>query len=70
MECEKNTWYIEISDTEWTEYTGDTSDLWHIRNRFDVFADVLDTLAKVVCRYTVLKDHRPCIRRMQGRLLL
>lgn len=35
MECENGTWYIEISDTEWTEYTGDTSNLWHIKNRFD-----------------------------------
>lgn len=35
MECENGTWYIETSDTEWTEYTGDTSNLWHIQNRFD-----------------------------------
>lgn len=35
MECESDTWYIEVSDTEWEEYTGDTSDLWHIQNEFD-----------------------------------
>lgn len=35
MECEGDTWYIEVSDTEWKEYTGDTSSLWHIQNRFD-----------------------------------
>ena len=35
MECEGSTWYIEVSDTEWEEYTGDTSDLWHIQNKFD-----------------------------------
>lgn len=35
MECEGDTWYIEISDTEWEEYTGDTSGLWHIQNEFD-----------------------------------
>ena len=35
MECEGSTWYIEVSDTEWEKYTGDTSDLWHIQNRFD-----------------------------------
>lgn len=35
MECEGDAWYIEVSDTEWEEYTGDTSSLWHIQNRFD-----------------------------------
>lgn len=35
MECEGDTWYIEVSDTEWEEYTGDTSGLWHIQNQFD-----------------------------------
>lgn len=35
MECEGDTWYIEISDTEWEEYTGDTSGLWQIQNKFD-----------------------------------
>lgn len=30
MEFYDDKWYIEISDTEWVEYTGDTSDLWHI----------------------------------------
>ena len=35
MECEGDTWYIETSDTEWEEYTGDTSGLWHIQNEFD-----------------------------------
>ena len=35
MECENGIWYIETSDTEWEEYTGDTSNLWHIQNLFD-----------------------------------
>lgn len=35
MECEGSIWYIEVSDTEWEEYTGDTSGLWHIQNKFD-----------------------------------
>lgn len=35
MECEGTTWYIEVSDTEWKEYTGDTDGLWHIQNKFD-----------------------------------
>lgn len=35
MECEGSSWYIEVSDTEWEEYTGDTSKLWHIQNAFD-----------------------------------
>lgn len=35
MECEGQDWYIEISDTEWELYTGDTTDLWHIQNPFD-----------------------------------
>lgn len=35
MECEGTTWYIEVSDTEWKEYTGDTTSLWHIQNQFD-----------------------------------
>lgn len=30
MEFYNDKWYIEVSDTEWVEYTGDTSDLWHI----------------------------------------
>ena len=35
MECEGEDWYIEVSDTEWEEYEGDTSGLWHIENEFD-----------------------------------
>lgn len=35
MECEGDTWYIEVSDTQWEEYTSDTSALWHIENEFD-----------------------------------
>ena len=35
MECEGEEWYIEVSDTEWEEYEGDTSGLWHIENEFD-----------------------------------
>ena len=35
MECEGDIWYIEISDTEWEEYQGDTTPLWHIENPFD-----------------------------------
>ena len=35
MECEGDIWYIEVSDTQWDEYTGDTSGLWHIENPFD-----------------------------------
>lgn len=30
MEHEDGIWYIEVSDTEWEEYTGDTKDLWSI----------------------------------------
>lgn len=30
MECEGDEWYIEISDTEWEKYEGDTAQLWHI----------------------------------------
>lgn len=37
MECEGTSWYIEVSDTEWEAYTGDTTQLWHIRNEFDSF---------------------------------
>lgn len=35
MECEGDDWYIEVSDTEWERYEGDTSQLWHIENSFD-----------------------------------
>lgn len=35
MECEGDKWYIEVSDTDWELYTGDTSNLWHIENSFD-----------------------------------
>ncbi|MBQ9926455.1 MAG: hypothetical protein IJO65_00630 [Lachnospiraceae bacterium] len=35
MECEGEDWYIEVSDTEWEKYEGDTSWLWHIENPFD-----------------------------------
>lgn len=35
MECEGDDWYIEVSDTEWEYYGGDTSQLWHIENSFD-----------------------------------
>ncbi len=35
MECEGDDWYIEISDTDWELYEGDTSNLWHIENQFD-----------------------------------
>ncbi len=35
MECEGEDWYIEVSDTEWEKYSGDTSQLWHIENSFD-----------------------------------
>lgn len=30
MEYAEGKWYIETSETEWVEYTGDTSGLWHI----------------------------------------
>jgi len=30
MEYAGDKWYIEVSDTQWEEYTGDTSGLWHI----------------------------------------
>lgn len=32
MEFYDGKWYIEVSDTEWREYTKDTSNLWHIGN--------------------------------------
>ena len=35
MECEGDDWYIEVSDTEWELYEGDTDGLWHIENSFD-----------------------------------
>ena len=35
MECEGEDWYIEVSDTEWERYEGDTTQLWHIENPFD-----------------------------------
>ena len=35
MECEGADWYIEVSETEWEPYQGDTSKLWHIENSFD-----------------------------------
>lgn len=35
MECEGDAWFIEVSDTEWDRYSGDTSELWHIENSFD-----------------------------------
>lgn len=35
MECEGDHWYIEVSDTEWEKYEGDTTRLWHIENSFD-----------------------------------
>lgn len=35
MECEGDDWYIEVSDTDWEKYEGDTSLLWHIENSFD-----------------------------------
>lgn len=35
MECEGADWYIEVSDTEWEKFDGDTSGLWHIENPFD-----------------------------------
>ncbi len=35
MECEGDDWYIEVSDTDWKLYEGDTSKLWHIENEFD-----------------------------------
>lgn len=35
MECEGDDWYIEVSETEWETYDGDTSQLWHIQNPFD-----------------------------------
>lgn len=35
MECEGEDWYIEVSDTEWELYEGDTTELWHIENPFD-----------------------------------
>ena len=30
MECDGVDWYIEVSDTEWEKYEGDTSQLWYI----------------------------------------
>ena len=35
MECEGKDWYIEVSDTDWELYEGDTDGLWHIENSFD-----------------------------------
>ena len=35
MECEGDHWYIEVSDTIWELYEGDTDELWHIENSFD-----------------------------------
>ena len=35
MECEGEDWYIEVSDTEWELYEGETDGLWHIENSFD-----------------------------------
>lgn len=35
MECEGDTWYVEVSYGNWEVYTGDTSGFWHIRNSFD-----------------------------------
>lgn len=35
MECEGEDWYIEVSDTDWELYEGDTDGLWHIENSFD-----------------------------------
>jgi len=35
MECEGEDWYIEVSDTDWELYEGDTDGLWHIENPFD-----------------------------------
>lgn len=35
MECEGDDWYIEVSDSDWKLYEGDTSKLWHIENAFD-----------------------------------
>ncbi len=35
MECEGENWYIEVSDTDWELYEGDTDGLWHIENSFD-----------------------------------
>lgn len=32
MECQGEDWYIEVSDTEWEKYEGDTSGLWCIEN--------------------------------------
>ena len=35
MECEGENWYIEVSETDWELYEGDTTELWHIENPFD-----------------------------------
>ena len=35
MECEGEDWYIEVSDTDWELYEGETDGLWHIENSFD-----------------------------------
>lgn len=35
MESRGDEWYIEVSDSSWDKYTGDTSNLWHILNEFD-----------------------------------
>ncbi len=32
MKCQGEDWYIKVSDTEWEEYEGDTTGLWHIEN--------------------------------------
>ena len=35
MEYENNKWYIEVKYDDFQEYTGDTSNFWHILNDFD-----------------------------------
>ena len=37
MECDGDDWYIEISETEWEKYEGDTTELWYIDNEVESF---------------------------------
>lgn len=48
MECENNKWYVEASYDNWIEYTGDTSNFWHILNDFDEIQTESNTETEVL----------------------
>lgn len=48
MECENSVWYKEESETSCPEYTGDTSNLWHILNDFDEVQPELNTETEIL----------------------